>query len=404
MKTLIKSIFTVLLIGFMHFSCNNKGDSDDKHLWEKAYNICETNLILDSHIDWPYVHLLFSEDISQQTTNGDFDFVRAKAGGLDAAGSVVYFESRSDIAQNRIMVDSLINLITGYAKRYPDKFALAFKPEDIIDNYNANLFSLPICLEDGTSIGKDLEYLKYLKDQGIIYITLNHFPTNQISDSNMDPNRKWDGLSPFGIDMIKEMNQLGIMIDISHSSDSSVFQSLRYSVAPIIASHSSCRHFIPGLERNLSDTLIKSIAAKDGIIMVDLCSFFLDSECFKPWEYLYFTWQDSTGIDLNSEEGIEYIHEYGKTHKLVSDSKKVVDHIEHVIDLVGIENVGIGSDYDGMLTAQPSDLPDVSSYPTIVYELLKRGYSEDDIKKILSGNFLRVWNDIIETSDSLNNI
>lgn len=394
----------VLLIGCTIISCKNMGDDDDKYLWDIAYQICETNLILDSHIDWPDKHLLFAENISQQTTKGDFDHVRSNTGGLEAAFSVVFFESRSDIAQNRIMVDSLINLITSYPERYPDKFALAYKPLDITKNYNANLLSLPMCLENGTCIGNDLEYLKYLKDQGILYITLNHSPTNQISDSNMDPNRKWNGLSPFGIEMIKEMNRLGIMVDISHSSDSTVFQALEYSVAPIIASHSSCRHFTPGIERNLSDTLIKSIAAKGGIIMINFCSFYLDSECFQNWAYLYYTWQDSTGIDLNSKEGIEFIHEYGKNHKLYSDSKKVVDHIEHAISLVGMDNVGLGSDYDGMLIAQPSDLPDVSSYPVIVFELLKRGYSENDIKKILSGNFLRVWNDIIEVSDSMNNI
>lgn len=136
--------------------------------------------------------------------------------------------------------------------------------------------------------------------------------------------------------------------------------------------------------------------------MINFGSFYLDSECFKSWEYPILTWQDSTGIDLTSSKGLKYLREYGKNHKLYSDSKKVVDHIEHVINLVGIDYVGIGSDYDGIFSAQPSDLPDVSSYPVIVYELLKRGYSEKDIKKILSGNFLRVWDKVIEIADSLN--
>ena len=140
------------------------------------------------------------------------------------------------------------------------------------------------------------------------------------------------------------------------------------------------------------------------IIMINFGSFYLNSECLKNWAYLFFKWQDSTGIDLTSDEGVEFIREYEKNHKLHSDSKVVVDHIEHIINLVGIEYVGIGSDYDGILLSQPSDLPDVSSYPVIVYELLKRGYSENDIKKILSENFLRVWNDVIEIADSLNNL
>ncbi len=256
-------------------------------------------------------------------------------------------------------------------------------------------------MENGTPIGNDLQYLKHLKKQGIVYITLNHDKTNQISDSNFDENREWNGLSPFGLEVIKEMNNLGIIIDISHSTDSTVIQSLRYSKAPVIASHSSCRYFTPGLERNLSDTLIKAIANKNGVIMVNLCSMFLDSICMKNCSYLL-NWYKSNGIYMDSEEGIEFARKYAETHQIKSNSIQVVDHIEHIIKLAGIDYVGIGSDYDGMGPAQPTDLPDVSSYPIIVVELIKRSYSENDIKKILSGNFLRVWNEVIEIADSLN--
>ena len=404
MKNLIKSMLIILLICFISFSCKYRDDYDEKQLWEKAYNLCESQLILDSHIDWTLKYLLFPEDISRRTTKGDFDYIRAKQGGLDAVLSVAYIPANMDVDEGRILVDSILEIINNQIKTHPDKFAYAKNTYDIERNFNNNLISLPLCLENGMPIGNDLEYLKYLKEQGIVYITLNHDKTNQISDSNFDENREWKGLSPFGIEVIKEMNRLGIIIDISHSTDSTVSQSLRYSKAPVIATHSSCRHFTPGFERNLSDTLIKAIAAKDGIIMINFGSFFLDNECFKNWAYLFYIWQDSTGIDLTSSEGIKFINEYGKTHKIHSDSKKLVDHIEHVINLVGIDHVGIGSDYDGILSAQPSDLPDVSSYPVIVYELLKRGYAENDIKKILSENFLRVWNDVIEISDSLNNM
>lgn len=400
---MIKKVLLLIIICSFIFTCSkNDRDSVDKNLWEKASEICETNIILDSHIDWPNKHLLFPEDISKNTTKGDFDLVRANKGGLNAALSVAYIPPNLGVDDGRILVDSMLKLVVDYTNTYPNKFALARKPHEVKLNFDNGLFSFPLCLENGAPIGDDLEYLKYLKEQGIVYITLCHLKTNQISDSNFDTNRKWNGLSPFGLEVIKEMNHLGIIIDISHSTDSTVSQSLRLSKAPVIASHSLCRYFTPGLERNLSDTLIKAIAAKDGIVMINFGSFYLDPECFKSWGYLISIWQDSTGIDLTSSEGLEYIQEYGKNHELYSDSKKVVDHIEHVINLVGIDYVGIGSDYDGIFSAQPSDLPDVSSYPVIVYELLKRGYSEKDIKKILSSNFLRVWDKVIEIADSLN--
>ncbi len=392
-------ITSILLMGILPLCKIKLKDKSDEELLKTAFKICENNLILDSHIDWPDKHLQFPEDISIRTTKGDFDLVRAKIGGLNTALSVAYIKSDLDVNESRVLVDSIIELINNYTIKYPDKFAQAKNPNDIKENFKNNLLSLPLCLENGMPVGNDISYLKNLKDRGVVYITLNHDKTNQISDSNFDENRKWNGLSPFGLEVIKEMNRLGIMIDISHSTDSTVFQSLRYSEAPIIASHSSCRHFTPGLERNLSDTLIKAIANKNGVIMVNLCSMFLDSTCMKNCGYLL-NWYHSNGIDMDSEEGIEFALKYGETHQIKSNSEQVVNHIEHIIKIAGIDYVGIGSDYDGMGPSQPIDLPDVSSYPTIVFELLKRGYSENDIKKILSGNFLRVWNQIIEIAGS----
>ncbi len=403
MKTFTPVVITILLV-FFSSSCQNKqaGKLEDE-LSERALKICMDNIIVDSHIDWPtWIHEL-PEDISRETAKGDFDLARARKGGLDAALSVVFVSPKSGIEEGRIMVDSLIELINFYTKNYPDKFAPARNPEDIRKNFEKGVFSLPLCLENGTPIGNDLEYLKFLKEQGIVYITINHGKTNQISDSSYDTNRVWKGLSPFGLEVIKEMNQLGILIDISHSTDSTVFQALRCSKAPIIATHSSCRHFTPGYERNLSDTLIKAIAKKKGVVMINFGSQFLDSTCLKNWMYLL-DWYDSTGIDEFSEEGIDFMHKYGETHILYSNSAQLADHIDHVVEIAGIDYVGLGSDFDGIGYSQPSDLPDVSSYPAIVYELLIRGYPEEDIRKILSENFLRVWGEVIETANRLNQI
>ena len=383
-------------------SCKNKQmERSDKALRETAMKICQDNLILDSHIDWPYWIMENPEDISEQTINGDFDLVRARKGGLNAAFSVVYINSALDVNAGRKMVDSILNLVNYYLKKYPDKFGPARIPADVIKNFENNLLSLPVCLENGSPIGDDPGYLKYLKDKGIVYITLCHDRTNQISDSNFDQERKWNGLSPFGLEVIKEMNRLGIIIDISHSTDSTVYQVLRYSRAPIAATHSSCRFFTPGLERNLPDTLIKAIAAKNGVIMVNFAAMFLDPVCLKNTNDILDTLAKK-GLSYELKEGSELIEEYAKTHKMLSDSKLLADHIEHIIKVAGIDHVGLGSDFDGIGPSKPADLTDVSGYPVIVFELLKRGYTEEDIKKILSGNFLRVWNDVLKVADTVN--
>jgi membrane dipeptidase len=394
------AVLSVLLIASL-LSCKTRyKEKSDEELRAMAQKICQNNLILDSHIDWPEFVLDTPEDISTQTVKGDFDLVRARKGGLDAALSVVYISPAYDVDNGRIMVDSMLKLIKHYPAAYPDKFALAFTPADVQRNFDKKLFSLIPCLENGSPIGNDPEYLKYLKNQGIAYITLCHSKTNQISDSNFDTLRRWNGLSPEGVELIKKLNLLGILIDISHSSDSTVAQAVRLSEAPIIASHSSCRYFVHGFERNLPDNFIKAIAKKKGVIMVNFCAEFLDSSVMKnTGEVLRLL--DSKKLAYDSKEGNELIVEYGKTHRLLSDSKKLVDHIEHIIKVAGINYVGLGSDFDGIGPLKPSDVSDVSGYPVIVFELLKRGYSEKDINKILSGNFLRVWNNVLEIADSL---
>jgi membrane dipeptidase len=398
---LISNLLILLVIILSSCKGRLKGKSDDE-IRQMAQKICDSNIILDSHIDWPEWILDNPVDISKQTTKGDFDLLRARKGGLDAALSVVYISPAYNVDKGQIMVDSMLKVINYYPEKYPDKFVLALTPTDVKKNFDKKRFSLVPCLENGSPIGNDVKYLKYLKNRGIAYITLCHSKSNQISDSNLDTlNRKWNGLSPFGIKVINEMNYLGIMVDISHSSDSTVFQSLRYSKAPIIASHSDCRYFVPGFERNLSDTLIKAIAKKRGVVMVNFCAEFLDSVCHRNTDEIL-NLLNSNKLSYDSKEGNDLIMEYGKTHRLLSDSKQVVNHIEHIIKLVGIDYVGLGSDFDGVGPSKPSDVMDVSCYPVIVYELLKRGYSEKDIKKILSANFMRVWNEVIETANSLN--
>jgi len=231
-ESLIKTVnllnIILIMLIVMTSSCKNKNKGQsDEDIRQRAQKICENSLILDSHIDWPEFILDNPEDISMQTANGDFDLVRARKGGLNAVLSVVYISPEFNTVKGRLMVDSMLKLIRHYPETYPDKFAMAFTPADVRQNFDKKLFSLIPCLENGSPVGDDMEYLKYLKAQGIAYITLCHSKTNQISDSNFDTDRRWNGLSPAGVDLIREMNRLGIIIDISHSSDSTVSQAVK---------------------------------------------------------------------------------------------------------------------------------------------------------------------------------
>lgn len=396
-------LIPLLLVALLPSCKNRVKEKSDEELMKMALEISQKNLIIDSHIDWPEWLLNFPEDISKRTQQGDFDLERANDGGLNATMSVIYINSELGVDDGRKLVDSLRRLIAFYTENYPDKFASALSPDEVRSNFSRQLFSLPVSLENGSPIGEEIEYLEYLKEIGVVYVTLCHDETNQISDSNFDEYRRWNGLSPFGLEVIRELNRLGIMIDISHSTDSAVYQALRYSSAPVVATHSSCRHFTPGYERNLSDTLIKLISEKDGVIMVNFGSMFLDSACLKNCNEAI-DYMASHGINYYSQEGTDYLSEFVKTHKVITDSKQLVNHIDHIVKIAGIDHVGLGSDFNGVGPTQPADVRDVSGYPIIVFELLKRGYGEDDIRKILSGNFLRVWDKVIEKGREINGI
>jgi membrane dipeptidase len=396
----IGKLIIVFLLFFFSIQGIYSQTSGDDALKAKAYQICKKSIILDAHIDWPENYDRDPIDISKPIPEGDFDYPRAVEGGLNAVLSVAFIPAELSPAEGRPVLDTLTAMISGYPKRYPELFALAKTPAELKKNFKNGLLSLVLCMENGSPVEDSLPYLKTVKDRGIVYITLCHMLTNGICDANFDSNRKWGGLSPFGTEMVKEMNRLGIMIDISHSEDSTVFDVLAVSEAPIIASHSSCRYYTPRFERNLSDTLIKAIAKHGGVVMLNVSSYQLDPECFNSWMYIY---GKSDSIDLGSEAGQAFMIEYGKTHRLQTDVKRYADHIDHIVQIAGIDYVGIGTDFDGLMKETlPIGFNNVACYPNLVEELLSRGYSEKDIQKILSGNFMRVWDRVIKTGKRLN--
>jgi membrane dipeptidase len=371
-------------------------------LYNKATELSKKILIIDTHVDIPYRIKSSREDISVRTENGHFDYVRAIEGGLNSAFMSIFVPAKfEETGGSYEFADTLIDMIEEIGKNYPDKFVVAYSTEDVLKYRNSDVVTLPMGMENGSPIEGSVEKLKHFHKRGIRYITLAHGKANHICDSSYDPNRKWNGLSPFGKTLIHEMNNLGVMVDISHVSDSTFYQVMELTQTPVIASHSSCRHFTPGFERNMDDDMIKKLAENNGVIQITFGSYFI-SEDFQSKMSKMEKYLKEHNISRWGEEGKKYYEEFIKENSIdFGSTKTLVDHIEHVIKLVGIDYVGLGSDFDG-IGALPVGIKDVSSFPEIIYELLVRGYKEDDIEKICSGNILRVWKEVENFAKAIN--
>ncbi len=368
------------------------GDPDAEQLAHEA-------ILVDTHIDVPYRLREKMEDISVRTEDGDFDYPRARSGGLDAAFMSIYVPAEyQETGGAKDLADSLIDMVESFARRWPDKFALARSPEEVRTNFAHGLISLPMGMENGAPIEDDLANVAHFHDRGIRYITLTHSENNRICDSSYADEKTWNGLSPFGRDVVAEMNRVGIMVDISHVSDEAARQVLEITRAPVIASHSSCRAFTPGWERNMDDDLIKALAANGGVIQINFGSSFLTKAANEQSAAFFAArkeYSEAHHIDEHADEWKQFETQYWKEHpKVYADVSDVVAHIDHVVELVGVDHVGIGSDFDGVGDSLPTGLKDVSGYPHLIRALLERGYSPDDVRKISGENLLRVWSDV----------
>lgn len=242
---------------------------------ERSQQLAQETLIVDTHIDVPDRLSARMEDISTRTEHGDFDYVRAKEGGLNVAFMSIYVSaSHQDTGDAKEVADRLIDLVEKFAVDWPDKFAIATSVADVKQQAAQGKISLAMGMENGAPI-ETLEDLHHYYDRGIRYLTLAHSRANQLSDSSFDANRPWNGLSPLGREVVTEMNRLGMMVDVSHISDEAFLDVTEVSTAPVIASHSSCRHFTPGFERNMSDELIRALAENGGVIAINFGSSFL---------------------------------------------------------------------------------------------------------------------------------
>ncbi|MCH9008700.1 dipeptidase [candidate division KSB1 bacterium] len=406
--------FRIMLLALLVACTSSKNienvpEGYDADVYAKAVELAHKYIILDGHIDVPYRLEEEMQDVSQVTAKGDFDHPRAKQGGLDAAFMSIYIPARFQKTTNasKEVAENLIAMMDSIIAANPDKFAHAGTPDKVRHNFDKGLISMPYGMENGSAIEDDLSNVEYFHNKGIRYITLTHGKKNLICDSSYDPEKGWNGLSPFGEKVVAEMNRVGIIVDISHVSDSTFYQVLRLTKVPAICSHSSVRAFTPSWERNVDDDMLRALAMNGGVIQINFGSGFLTqaaNEQGTEFREHRATFMEDHGITNSSDPRVEAeMERYKKEHPPeYADVETVIDHIDHVVKLVGVDHVGLGSDFDGVGDSLPTHLKSVADYPNIVYHLLKRGYAEEDIHKILGENVLRVWQKVMEYATASN--
>ncbi len=371
----------------------------EEELAARAGRLARKLVIVDTHVDFPWRQWEEPVDVTVDAPGRNFDYPKARAGGLDAPFMSIYTPAAlQDTGEARGRAEELIDLVEALIEGAPDKFALARTPAEVEANFTAGRISLPLGMENGEPIQGELGTLRHFFERGIRYIGLAHSENNHLADSSYATERRWNGLSPFGREVVAEMNRLGIMVDVSHLSDDAFDQVMETSRAPAIASHSSCRRFTPGWERNIGDEMIQRLAGGGGVVMINFGSAFLTEAAYRQSEDYWREYQDYVdehGLEVGSADADEFSERYWSEHeRIYATIADVADHIDHVVELVGVDHVGFGSDFDGVGDSLPPGLKDVSGYPNLIEELLRRGYGDEEIGKICGGNLLRVWRQV----------
>ena len=326
--------------------------------------------VLDSHCDTPS-QMMRGLDIGIAGDRSQVDLPKLKAGGVDASFFALY--TSADLSEDEAATKVLEMLARVYdaLDMYREQAELALTPEDALRNKEKGLISIFLGMENGSPIHKSLPLLRQFYRMGVRYMTLTHNGDNEIADSAAQGTR-WHGLSPFGREVVDEMNRLGMIVDVAHVSDETFYDVIKCSKAPIVSTHSCCRA-LASHRRNMTDDMIRTLADHGGVIQINFYPVFLSD--------LYASFYEVKGEKASPRPG-------------VSD---VVNHIDHAVKVGGIEHVGIGTDFDG-IEVTPKGLEDISKLPKVFDQLKRKGYSEDQIELIAGKNFLRAFNDVISSS------
>lgn len=417
-------IFLAILIGLRIFLGTllqepPQIDNLDKKTHDQALKLHYDSIVFDGHNDIPTPIFYFGFDLGMNGDEPDdrnhwwlwtdetsskylpfrpsgdnikthTDLTRMREGGLDAQFFSIWVDCslyRSNTPNHsKQRVFDIVESFQKQVQKYPDLIQMAYTSKDIKRLVSENRLAALLGIEGGHAIENDISNLRQFYKLGIRYISLTHFCSHDWADSATDE-PIWNGLSDFGRKVVKEMNRLGMIIDISHSSDETFWDVIKITEAPIIASHSSVRAIVEN-PRNLTDDMIQAVATNGGIVMINFMTPLLDSEK-SPF------WKSATGW-----------HWFWNPRHPETPLSKLVDHIDHIVQVAGIDHVGIGSDFDGIPFTPywlPERLKDVGDLPNITVELIRRGYKDKEISKILGGNILRVIGEVEATAVKLAN-
>ena len=352
--------------------------------------------ILDSHCDTP-TKILRLRDMTLDNEYAHVDFPKLKRGGVDGAFFALYIPAKydSDYSAAYVYAHRLLETVNDAVKQNSHLASVTTNVAQAYENQSKNKFSVFLGLENGSPIGESFDNLYTFYRSGVRYVTLCHSGNNQICDSCATSVKTWGGLSPFGKELVAEMNRIGMLIDVSHVSDDTFYDVVRLSSRPIVATHSCCRA-LASHPRNMTDDMIRALADAGGVMQINFYPLFID------WGFASIL--EESGIEERNE-GVEaqFIAcpsdpvkraAWHAVQALVialprPSQTRVVDHIDHAVSIAGIDHVGIGSDFDG-IEVTPDGLEDISFMPLIFDEMRSRGYSEEDIEKVAGGNFLRL--------------
>jgi membrane dipeptidase len=356
----------------------------------RARRINAQALGIDSHIDTIQRVLIGHEDLAVRSATGHADLPRLLEGGTKAPFFAlwcpVYYKGSEAVRRTLELRDAMQSVLDAH----PDQIELATTAADIERIVKAHKIAAFLAIEGGHQIADDLAVLREYYRRGIRAMTLTHFRNNNWADSSTDTPQH-NGLTDFGKSVVREMNRIGMLVDVSHVSDKSFYDAIAVSSKPVILSHSSCRA-LSDVPRNVTDDMLRALAKNGGVIGINFGEGFInpkDAERLRATIAGASQAPDLTGKALDDYAAEEYRREVATAQEAFATIEDVVAHIDHVVKVAGIDHVGIGSDFDG-ISAPPQGLEDVSKMPALTAALLKHGYSEHDILKILGGNTLRV--------------
>ncbi|MCI0392527.1 MAG: dipeptidase [Acidobacteria bacterium] len=392
----LTTIFTAVMFVSLAAALPNAPTLLSQEQLARARRINAEAMGVDSHIDTIQRVLNGGEDILQRTKKGHVDLPRLMESGMRAPFFALYvptyYKGSEAVRRTLQLRDAMQRVLDAN----PGQIELALTATDIERIVRAGKISAVLTIESGHAIADDLAVLRMFHRLGVRSMTLTHFRNTNWADSSTDK-PQFNGLSEFGREVVREMNRIGMIVDISHVSDKTFYDTLAVTTKPVIASHSSCRALVD-VPRNMTDEMIRALAKNGGVIGINFGASFLSQKDVEASRRGFAARAavepNLTGRALDEFAAKDYLDTYTVMRPNLATIEDAVAHIDHVVKLVGIDHAGIGSDWDGISTV-PAGLEDVSKMPALTAMLLQRGYSERDVKKILGGNFLRVLRQVI---------